>query len=356
MIRSFILTAWRSCSLKCRLSRLRYLSGPLVLTAMSTAFSVSRQYLHYWSTSQAMAASVRIKTYNIFPLALYAPMQCQSGSHRCLLSSRWKCQLDHCIIKVVLSPSYVLHPALNQQQLTIVTFQQTTYYIREHCTQVLATGRSRSTAKRSCVRRATDSDMYSVTASSHHPATSKALTAAGQPSPTSATTPQAGHHSSKEAQPLIGGKVQRSLTWTNEGQVGVRWGAEGGSDGGQERVHRGPDRLDIPSSGLHDDTVGTPTQEQQQQQLEQQQQDRLLGVSVQASMTVEEATSSQSSPSVQPSRHGAGLHRQRLAGNAATGLPESESGSDNSRQMLVPARFRAGTLACGLSAAHDMHL
>lgn len=234
--------------------------------------------------------------------------------------------------------------------------------------QVLATGRSRSTTRRSCMRRATDSDMHLVTSFSKHPVTSRVLAATAQPSSVSPTKAQPSQHSPNDTQPLGAAKVQRSLTWTEEGPVGVRWGTEGESDGNPKGLTRGhpgsnPNRGTRQSEGESDgDLKGvvrgsggsdsaftgmadTTTQQQQQlHQHQQQQQHPLLGVNVQVSTTVEEATSSQSSPSVQPSRNGAVQHRQRLAGSAAAGLHESQSGSSNSGQMLVPDRFRAGTL------------
>ena len=234
--------------------------------------------------------------------------------------------------------------------------------------QVLATGRSRSTTRRSCMRRATDSDMHPVSSSSQHPISSRVLAAMGQPSPVSATTPQASQYSSNDTQQLGAAKVQRSLTWTEEGQAGVRWGTEGQPGGNPKEVTRGlerhsssnPERVIRGSEGgtggdleraisgsngpdsIYAGVTNTTTQTQHQQQ---QQQHSLVGVNVLVSTTIEEATSSQTSPSVQPSRHGAVLHRQRLTGSAAAGMHESDSGSSNSGQTLVPARFRAGTLA-----------
>ena len=255
--------------------------------------------------------------------------------------------------------------------------------------QVLATGRSRSTTRRSCMRRATDSDMHPVTSSSQHPVTSssqhpvtsssqhpvasRVLAAIGQPCSVSPTKAQASQHSSNDTQPLGASKVQRSLTWTEEGPVGLTWGTEGESDG-PEGVARGlewhsgssPKRSTRGSEGESggnlkgdirgsngsdsaftgmDDATSQQQQHQQHQQQQQQQLHSLLSAKVLISTTVEEATSLQSSPNVQPSRNGAVQQRQRLPGSAAAGLHASESGSSNSGQVLVPDRFRAGTLA-----------
>ena len=240
----------------------------------------------------------------------------------------------------------------------------------------LPTGRSRSTIRRSCMRRATDSDIHPVTSSSQHPVSSpsqhpvtgRVPTAAGQQPPSSTSKPQADHDSCDATQPLVAAKVQRSLTWTEEGQAGVGWGTEGGSGGESSRVTRetqggfGANSKEVtqssegshsPSTGMADTTI-----QQQQQQRQQQQQDRLLGVSVQVSTTAQEAISSQSSPSMQPSRHGAVPHRQALTASTAAESRESECGSSNSGQMLVPARFRTGTLSarvCTVQCLASMH-
>ena len=221
------------------------------------------------------------------------------------------------------------------------------------------------------MRPVTSSSQHPVSSSSQHPVTSRVLAAIGQPSAASPTTPQASQHGSYDTQPPGAAKVQRSLTWTEEGQVGLRWGTEGELDGKPkevtkglkwhsgstpERVTRGPEGesdgdLERAISGSYGSIItgltdtNTITQPQQQQHQQQQQQHSLVGVNVHVSTTIEEATSSQSSPNVQPPRHGAVLHRQRLAGSAAAGMHESESANGNSGQMLVPARFRAGTLA-----------
>lgn len=238
-------------------------------------------------------------------------------------------------------------------------------------------GRSRSTTRRSCMRRATDSDIHPVTSSSQHPVslssqhhpvssssqhavsspsqhpvTGRAPSAAGQQSPASVSKPQAIHDSCDPTQPLGAAKVQRSLTWTEEGQAGVRWGTEGGPGGESNGVTRGSEgglgansrEVTQSSDGSHclsNGMTGTTMQQQQQ--------DRPLGVSVQVSTTAEEATSSQSSPNVQPSKHGVALHRQGLTGSSAV---ESESGSSNSGQVLVPARFRTGSLSAQVSPVH----
>lgn len=243
-------------------------------------------------------------------------------------------------------------------------------------------GRSRSMHRRSCMRRATDSDIHPVTSSSQHPVSSpsqrpvrpssqhpvsspsqppvtgRLSAAAGQQSPASESKPQASHDSCDATQPLVAAKVQRSLTWTEEGQAVVGWGAEGGpygesngvtrvSEGGSgaeaQGVTQSSDGSHCPSTGMADKTM------QQQQQQPQQQRGQLLGVSVQVSTTAEEATSLQSSPSVQPSRQGAALHRQGLTASSAAESRESDSGSSTSGQMLVPARFRAGSLFAQVS-------
>ena len=203
------------------------------------------------------------------------------------------------------------------------------------------------------MRRATDSDMHPVTSfsqhpftsSSQHPVRSRVLAAIGQPSSVSPKQSQASQHSSHDTQPLGAAKVQRSLTWTEEGPAGVRWGTEqesGGNPTMELEGHSGSKSMRVTRSNVSDSTSGiadTTTQQQQQQQ------HSLLGVNVQVSTTLEEATSSQCSPKVQPSRHGAVLHRQRLASNAAAGVQESQSGSSNIGQVPVPAGFRAGTPA-----------
>ncbi|KAL3131609.1 hypothetical protein ABBQ38_007906 [Trebouxia sp. C0009 RCD-2024] len=200
-------------------------------------------------------------------------------------------------------------------------------------TQVLAVGRSRSTARRSCMRRATEPDMHPVTGSQD--ATSTALTGAPTPPP-SATAPHPSPGSCREP-PLLGAvKVQRSLTWTEEGQAGVCWGSEGGSDGGQRETVMVRDHH----------VCETETQLQQPQpdhKKQQQQGDQQFSMNVQASMTVGDATRLQSSPCVHTSRHDAALQRQRMPSSVSAGVNDSGSGSSNSGQMLVPARFQAGS-------------
>ena len=217
----------------------------------------------------------------------------------------------------------------------------------------------------------TSSSQHPVTLPSQHPVASRVLAAIGQPSSVSPTTPRAEQHSCDDTQPLGAAKVQRSLTWTAEGQMGARWGTEGESGGipkdatGSLQGHFGssPKRVSRESEGQSggdlkgsisasngtgsmSTVMADTTMQQQHQQQQQQQHHSLLGVNVQVSTTIEEATSLQSSPNVQHApRHGAVLHRQRLAGSAAAGLHESASASSNSGQVVVPARFRAGTLA-----------
>ncbi|KAL3136152.1 hypothetical protein ABBQ32_007169 [Trebouxia sp. C0010 RCD-2024] len=211
-------------------------------------------------------------------------------------------------------------------------------------TQVLAVGRSRSTARRSCKRRATEPDMHPLTGSQI--VTSTAVP--GAPPPPSVTKPHASPSSCREAQPLGAVKVQRSLTWTEEGQAGVYWGSEGGSDRGQRRTVTALDsHVSETETQLQqqppDQQQQQPDQQQQQPDQQQQQHDQYLSVNVQASMTVGDATRLQSSPCLQSSRHDAALHRQKIPGSASAGLNDSVTGSSNSGQMLVPARFQAGS-------------
>ena len=89
----------------------------------------------------------------------------------------------------------------------------------------------------------------------------------------------------------------------------------------------------------HDQAEGTPPPSQ-------------LHPSTAGSTLLEDAASLQSSPSLQPpTRVGAALHRQRLAGGQAGGSDQSGSTSSNSGHV-VPARFQAGQL--GTTWQHNL--
>ena len=118
-----------------------------------------------------------------------------------------------------------------------------------------------------------------------------------------------------EKQSFSVGKVQRSLTWT-----------EGSGS----------------NSACTDAEANQQASPSQQQRHQQQQQQQQLGLSMQSSMTLEDAASLQSSPSLQPPKRGASLHRQRLAATTASALGESGLSSSNSGHVTMPARFQAG--------------
>ncbi|KAL0032705.1 hypothetical protein WJX79_005111 [Trebouxia sp. C0005] len=171
-------------------------------------------------------------------------------------------------------------------------------------TQVLASGRSRTTSRRSSMRRATDSDLSF--AYDPQEGTGAIATVHGYAAVLSSDhIIENERQAASEGQSLGVIKVQRSLTWTEGSEM--NHSQQGGGDTGQ---------------------ASTPTQQQPS--------------TLNGSVTPGEGTSLQSSPSlVPPARLGAAVHRQRLASSQPEGSEESGSVSSNSSH-LVPARFQAG--------------
>ena len=149
--------------------------------------------------------------------------------------------------------------------------------------------------------------------------------------------------------------MQRSLTWTEGSDSSPNTirveGVDLASAVTQEQEQHDQEqclqqqqhRLQQP--GLQQEHLAEHTQQAQHAQ-EGQHEQQQLNVSQQGSMTVDDADSSQSSPSLQAPRRGAALHRQRLGGRASSGLDESGSGGSSSEHMAAvdSARFQAGLL------------
>ena len=210
---------------------------------------------------------------------------------------------------------------------TVYHMYITTNIVINRVLQVLAVARSRSTTWRSSSRRVTDSDTHPLTAAHDDQSipTAPDQQAMALVKSHEGQNVQSKLQASNEAGHMGTAKVQRSLTWTK------------GSDSHSTGLNLGlPDQASTPAQTL----------QQHPQQHEQQQKQRQLTVRAQSNMISQDATSSQSSPNVQLSSHGAATHRQRLAGSVAAGFDESGSGSSGSGTMLVPARFQAGIASC----------